>query len=215
MLVFLPKKGICQFISKLTPNYNESSFLACPTCSLSWSLIECGLDFGTMHPIVLAFYSTKILNCDKESNSMQSICLFVIKNIDVLFFGTHATFSLKWLIPFQKDNWLRLCDVMSYMWCWHNNLSCLVFILLDIFLVRTPCYDLFLPIAINILLISMSLTASLLGMSSDESIVFFSPKQAIGRLLQEIAKSSWVALHLKRIIAACTSHKITIGIDQL
>ena len=49
---------------------------------------------------------------------------------------------------------------------------------------------LILPIAINILLISMSLTASLFGMSSDESVVFFSPEQGSGRLLQGTAKAS-------------------------
>ena len=100
---------------------------------------------------------------------------------------------LKWLISFQKVYWLRLCNVMSQMWYWYINISCLVFILLDSLLVWTPCYALILPIAINILLISMSLTASLFGMSSDESIVFFSPEQGTGRLLQETAKASWVS----------------------
>ena len=100
---------------------------------------------------------------------------------------------LKWLISFQKVNWLRLCNVMSQMWYWYINTSCLVFILLDSLLVWTPCYTLILPIAIVILLISMSLTASLLGMSSDESTVFFSLEQGTGRLLQETAKASWVS----------------------
>ena len=100
---------------------------------------------------------------------------------------------LKWLISFQKVNWLRLCNVMSQMWYWYINTSCLVFILLDGLLVWTPCYTLIFPIAIVILLISTSLTASLLGMSSDEGIIFFSPEQGTGRLLQETAKASWVS----------------------
>ena len=63
----------------------------------------------------------------------------------VLYLNCNNTSSnlhvLKWLISFQKVNWLRLCNVVSQMWYWYINTSCLVFILLDSLLVWTPCYS--------------------------------------------------------------------------